>query len=142
MTVTVDTQRFEYVGNITGPIWIEVAGRAFPYSKWNDFPVIILGWWLQELHRLLTGEVDRIECYFMDGPYHFEIVNSASLLTITCCRDDEISVLVETQMEKIQDFTRSLVKSAQAVLNLCRERGWLSSDIDQLRTVLLNFPPK
>ena len=39
-------------GNITGEIWLEVAGFGFPDRRWSDFPVVILGWWLDALFEL------------------------------------------------------------------------------------------
>lgn len=140
MEVRVETQKYEKGQNVTGPIWIELAGQAFPSSHWDDFPVIILGWWLQELHNLSTGTVNRVECHYMDGPYHFEITSSKSLWMVKCLRREE--VLVETKIENIQDFIRSFVESAKAVLNLCDDRGWRSADLEQLRTASLNFTPR
>src|SRR5713101_7412311 len=46
--IALDTQSFQLSrqsGNVTGVIFLEVEGSAFPERGWSDFPVIILGRW-------------------------------------------------------------------------------------------------
>src|SRR5437870_8693194 len=54
-------------GLVFGVIWIEVGGQKFPFNRWTDFPVIILGWWLQSLVDLLGHTKELVRCSFMDG---------------------------------------------------------------------------
>ncbi len=47
--IALDLQTFDQSrqsGNVTGVIFLESQGRAFPERGWSDFPVIILGWWI------------------------------------------------------------------------------------------------
>ncbi len=58
-------------GAITGVIRLALGPLSFPDDSWNDFPVILLTWWLQALHALRTGSASQAECHFMDGPHIF-----------------------------------------------------------------------
>ena len=58
---------------VIGPIWLEIDGRDFPGEGWDDFPVVILGWWLSEAKPLLTNQTGSRERLFMDGSYEFEV---------------------------------------------------------------------
>src|SRR5262245_65003096 len=58
---------------VSGPIWLEMDGQAFPIDAWYDFPVVILGWWLSNLKPLVTNQSMSCECPFMDGHYRFDV---------------------------------------------------------------------
>ena len=55
-------------GVVTGGLWLAVDGQAFPEADWNDFPLVVLGWWAEAVADLLNGGPSR-ELLFMDGPY-------------------------------------------------------------------------
>jgi hypothetical protein len=59
-------------GNITGQIAVELGGVAFPAADWSDFPVIVMGWWLEALHSLYAQRRD-CQTDFMDGPFHLKL---------------------------------------------------------------------
>jgi len=56
-------------GNITGVIYWRSNDHCFPDDNWNDFVVVLLGWWTKAITRLLLG-CSRSETFdFMDGPF-------------------------------------------------------------------------
>jgi hypothetical protein len=73
-TVHVDRSSFEKSADdlVTGIVFVEVNGVAFPDRHWNDFVVVILSWWLEALGRVPGSSTPQI-CSFMDGPFHFEV---------------------------------------------------------------------
>lgn len=71
--ISLDLQTFRQChqgDNVTGVIFLYVAGEAYPGKDWLDFPVIILGWWADALLRLESMEygVDtrQINCKSLD----------------------------------------------------------------------------
>jgi hypothetical protein len=60
-------------GLVTGEISARLGDRAFPDAQWNDFVVVIMSWWLEEMREFLTGIAATVNCRFMDGPYWFVI---------------------------------------------------------------------
>lgn len=65
-----DKGRLEFGGGrVTCPIWIEVDGNPFPEEGWDDFSVVLLGWWITA-----ASSGDVTSCFlFMDGPFRFEL---------------------------------------------------------------------
>lgn len=56
-------------GLITGEIYFEENNIYFPEKGWNDFPVIILGWWINSFLELVKQNSETFEFCFMDGPF-------------------------------------------------------------------------
>ena len=137
--VVVHTRSFDRSGSgsITGPIWLTHARRdetlsAFPGENWDDFPVVILGWWLSALAR---ADCEEAECSFMDGPYEFMAKKEGdTLLRVRCFRRrlnaDELVADFTTPASALYDAVRS---AAAAALSECDRRGWAGRDVDELR---------
>lgn len=120
-------------GNITGEIWLEVAGFEFPGRGWSDFPVIILGWWLGALFKLWSERRGRGECLFMDGSYSFEVSKEGDAFVLRCFGDTHSAR--EREWEGVIDLPgllRQTLDAASAVLKECRSRGWVTSDTEAL----------
>jgi hypothetical protein len=64
--VVVDPESFTETaaGAVTGKLHVEFDGVCFPDDGWWDFPLVVLGWWLDAL-----GSDQDFELRFMDGPY-------------------------------------------------------------------------
>jgi hypothetical protein len=58
----------------TGNIWLVINGRDFPAPQWNDFIVVILGWWAESLLRLLRNSSTKETVHFK-GPLSHSFVN-------------------------------------------------------------------
>lgn len=56
-------------GMITGPICFKIEDKYFPESNWNDFIVVILGWWINNFTNAIKYDLGKFEFCFMDGPY-------------------------------------------------------------------------
>lgn len=131
--------------NITGHVWLQVGENGFPDQHWNDFPVIILGCWLDGLTGLFLGSETSCECLFMDGPYEFTVTRANDKWLIYCFdmhttpATAEIEVLVDPE-----SFMRSLLTTSGEVIAECGKRQWQTTDINYLTakwthlTALLN----
>ena len=124
-------------GNITGPIWITHGRRdekpsAFPEESWDDFPVVILGWWLSALAGVGQEEV---ECSFMDGPYEFTVRDVGStLLRVRCLgRGINAGELVADFVTPAATLHGAVRDAAAAALSECDRRGWAGRDVEELR---------
>ena len=121
--------------NITGEIWLEVVGFEFPDSHWNDFPVIVLGWWLDALFELWSEKKSRGECLFMDGPYSFEVSKVKGAFVLRCLGDPHFAR--ECKWEGVIDLAgllRQTMDAAAVVIEECRRRGWATSDTEALES--------
>lgn len=127
-------------GTITGRIWFEHQARnaasvAFPEREWSDFPVIILGWWLQELGAFVRGERPDVTCEFMDGAFECRISRAgATLVRVRCVGryldgDREIASFVARE----RDLFQSVGGAAAAALAECDRRRWSGRDVEELR---------
>jgi hypothetical protein len=61
------------MGSITGQIYLRGPSGSFPVDGWSDFPVVILGWWIEGLAGLPRRKSGSFKGMFMDGPYAFLI---------------------------------------------------------------------
>ena len=116
---------------VSGPIWLEMCGQAFPIDAWYDFPVVILGWWLSNLKPLVTKQSASCECPFMDGPYRFDITaRKREDWAVTFIRDelDGEKRLLEEAVDP-QTLISEVLSAANLVIELCRQKEWISDDL-------------
>ena len=56
-------------GLITGNIYFEENNEFFPEEGWNDFPVIVLGWWIYSFLSFVRQNSETFEFCFMEGAF-------------------------------------------------------------------------
>jgi len=124
-------------GAITGPIWLQCGAIQFPCAAWSDFPVVILGWWLENVASLRRGEHEA-SCMFMDGPYEFIVTNRPHDLVHMQLidRDVEGSSPVSELSVPFVALQVALWTAANTVVAECVRRGWKSRDVNTLRASL------
>ena len=122
--------------NITGEVFLRINRDAFPETRWNDFVVIILGWWLRCLRELGTsgGIGDETVLYFMDGPFRLAVRKIADGgVTITGVLETQTTrheVLKATC--QLRDLLTPILTSAELVHRECDNRGWKTDDSETL----------
>jgi hypothetical protein len=127
-------------GNITGEIWLEVAGFEFPDKRWSDFPVIILGWWLDALFGLWSERRGRAECLFMDGSYSFEVSKEGDAFVLRCFGDTHSAKRREWEGAiNLAGLLRQTLDAAAAVIEECGGRGWATADTEALVSKWVNI---
>ena len=120
-------------GSITGAICLSDGNFYFPSQDWDDFPVVILGWWLEALSTpILPGA--KKECLFMDGDYAFQVSShSADEWLIVCGnRIDAHATSQSTAIVNVNEFMSTLRSVANSLVVACHNRGWSSKDVEQL----------
>jgi hypothetical protein len=131
-------------GAITGEVSVSADGVRFPDADWNDFVVVVLGWWAEKCASMLSGS-RREELWFMDGPYILDVEaisedvwsvrykrwrSSASTSTI---ESESVAELPNGLEVEASVFARNVKSTAGAVLNECHQRGWTTPDLETLR---------
>jgi hypothetical protein len=135
--VVVDTDGLEmgHRSLILGGAYVVIGDVPFPEEGWSDFPVVILAWWLEAAARLLEAPYTAECCFFMDGPYHFELIDhggdswrvryfESRAAGESCTGDFEVGEV---------EVVRELMRAANQVLRECHARGWMTRDIETLR---------
>lgn len=74
INVSPETFHMYESGSIVGHIWVEIGESSFPSRAWDDFPVVIMGWWLENVTSLWSGTKTHCDFLFMDGPFYFDII--------------------------------------------------------------------
>jgi hypothetical protein len=131
--VRVDRSSFERNSNglITGVLFVELDGVAFPDARWNDFVVVVLSWWLEALAPLRGGALPRV-CLFMDGPFQFEVQPDAGDTCRVKLVDGRRTASVVERQVPMRDIVDAVIGAARQVLDYCESSGWASPDIDTL----------
>lgn len=123
-------------GAITGRIHASNETTAFPEADWNDFVVVVLGWWLAAAARVLNGTKSRDLLHFMDGPYWIEMFHRPGANVTLTLQAGARRRTVETWTCDPAAIHRELVRSAGAVLATCATRGWDTADTATLASNL------
>jgi len=121
-------------GSVVGHIWISIGDLAFPGVAWDDFPVVILGWWIEAWLLASSEDHGTARCQFMDGPYWFEITTSKAERALVQCFHDSppgSKLLHKTACQR-SSVTGALLAASDSVLQVCNEHRWTSRDLDTL----------
>ncbi|QQS45208.1 MAG: hypothetical protein IPM66_14745 [Acidobacteriota bacterium] len=133
--VCVDSESLHKSHNITGGIWIEIAGFHFPEINWSDFPEVILEWWQEALFELRAGKKAHAECLFMDGPYLYKVIREDSRHVLRCYHNALSGKQAKWEGEIDLDILlRQVLKATSVILQECRHRGWKTRDTETLIT--------
>lgn len=124
-------------GAITANIWLEIGGHEFPMRNWNDFAVVIMGWWANALLRLLKKSSNQELIDFMEGPYVVEI-RSASLEKFAFRGLQGINRNLEVAVSEaaVMPFINEFICHAQKLLGVCRDRNLRTDDVETLEVSL------
>jgi len=130
--IVIDPDSLRVRTSTTGTIYVRAGSIFFPEIGWNDFPLVILGWWTAALIRLLEGQSDQEEWEFMDGPYLVRLTgNAEGRAKLAFVRGDGVNPAGIADCT-IDDLTDTLIKAAREVHDLCGENGSRASDVATL----------
>ncbi|WP_433927080.1 hypothetical protein AB3662_29090 [Sorangium cellulosum] len=125
------------MGSVTGVVYFDFGPeQPFPVVGWNDFVVVVAGWWLVALNQVTrTGE--EVVFRFMDGPYWITAVpQQGSTLLLRCTEDRRGAGVVQSSIVQLGDFAREITGFARAVSLACAAAGIQSTDLEILRGFL------
>jgi hypothetical protein len=115
------------------PMHVKVGEHAFPDQDWDDFGVVILGWWLQEVAAFAGFVRDHAIFRFMDGPFelHFRRLDDANwqVKGLVCQRKttEEFSETVSAA-----SVHSELMRARNEILRAHRAAGVWSADFETL----------
>jgi len=119
-------------GQITGLIHISVDGYSFPDAQWNDFTVVVLVHWMNEV----VNKAPEFDCdgyfRFFDGAFYFQLKTKSNVCTVECHEDGLTDRVIFVSTFDFPKFIKSLVKAANAVLRACKTRGWDTRELKEL----------
>jgi hypothetical protein len=140
-----DERRFSQAGRSLAqgviPLHVSAGDVSFPSSDWDDFGVVILGWWLREFGDFMRGDQAVAVLRFMDGPYEIEISRGtlSDACVVRCVRRQgegrHDAVSCEVPADRI---LREIVRASRAVLAAYRRRGLWNKDCETLARCLPN----
>lgn len=125
-------QRSGY-GSVTGQIFITDQGFAFPESHWNDFAVVIMGWWTEEMLKIWTGTSHQIQCRFMDGPFGFEIsLDCPEVWNVRFLESGKQGKCLNERSYPAKSIVNAFITASDLIIKTCQEKNWTSRDLDIL----------
>jgi len=131
--------RSESINNaIIGIIFFTIDGNDFPTSNWDDFVIIILGWWVEAALSLLDKTNKSCNFRFMDGPYLVRVTSDEehSWLVQGIKTPANIGEVVEYETRIAPKILLTAIEgAAAAAIHKCNEQNWKSPDISFLISV-------
>lgn len=127
VVVEIASLRRSAMGSVAGQVFLRGPTGDFPESDWSDFPVVVLGWWIEGLVDLLAGEQQSFQGMFMDGPFAFVVERGSG--TAGRVGWGQRGVTVAVGIVDIPALLRSAVGAGRLVADSCRQRGWESRDL-------------
>jgi len=119
---------------IFAEIYFQIEDKFFPGKSWDDFVVIILNWWIENILNIAGKNNEKSRCCFMDGPYFFDIESNDEYLSV-CFVDDRFDNKKTVYCENIliSCFMKILQKNANLILRLSSDFTAPVSEITELR---------
>ncbi len=119
-------------GSITGLVFWRVNGHGFPDDAWNDFVILVLGWWTTAIIHLLTGTTKTETMDFMDGPHSIlchSVDNSVDCQFVDRRTENRS---LEAWSGETRELGCAILLAGKNVLRSCHERRWTNMDIQTL----------
>lgn len=143
MRIVFDESTLEQSSNanrpVTGVLYFDFSGFAFPDERWNDFAVVIASWWLEALERLERGIEDEVVLRFMDGTYWVDLSRQDGDIVLLRCTEDRRNVgVVHEEYASLSEVSAQVCQLARQLASACGRGGIESSDVDALRRCLPN----
>lgn len=120
--VRIDTPSLEISasGAIWGGVWVEIDGRPFPETRWNDMSVAFIAAFLDVVRSLSVAGSREVR--FMDGPFGLSVRDEG---------EGKLSIMAtevggngpSTRADKTT-LLANLQGVAETLLAACTNRGW------------------
>jgi hypothetical protein len=121
-------------GNISGCIFLCGPSGAFPDDRWSDFPVVILGWWIDGLSQVVNGQLSFFRGLFMEAPVAFVVHRGVghSARIAWGNRNEEASIGIV----QVPALLQSAIAAGRLVAAACRDRSWTTADLAHLERAI------
>jgi hypothetical protein len=108
---------------------------SFPDDRWNDFALVIAGWWLQALSQLQSSN-RSVVFRFMDGPFCVECDRIGDMVHGRFVDDRRGRKVVTEWTTPYCNIVQQVVEFSKVVLSYCDRNGVDGSDVDLVRSGL------
>lgn len=126
-------------GKITGILFVSFDTFDFPENNWNDFIVVILLWWVQELHEFLRSS-KSVKLRFMDGPLAIKLVEDLNQIHVNCIYQDKTTYKANYPSDTFKpEICKEVISAAEKILKICEINSWHNEDIERLKKSLSNL---
>lgn len=122
-------------GAVTGRIYFRLDADAFPDWAWNDFVLIVVGWWVHTVLQLGSDSCTEVELMFMDGPFTVRLHRHGDdqLLVEMCERSrDGRHRIAQTTIVSLTGLARDIAQAARVVLEFCSGHSVSGRDVEKL----------
>jgi len=120
-------------GAITAVVYLDFgADQQFPVAGWNDFVVVVAGWWLAALEEL-AGASREAKLRFMDGPYWIAATRDSDTVRLRCTEDRSGAEASGELVTSWEEFRREVRRLADDAFQACANQGFQSPDLEKLR---------
>jgi hypothetical protein len=130
-------QEIEAGKNALLNFYINIEGQPFPGNPFLDFPVIVLGWWLEGYMQLVNNG-EPVENTFMNGPFEFESALNGEEVFLSF-RERTRAGKREARKPitiTLAEYKSGLVQASQALVDSLSQFSAGSKDIDFLKNIL------
>ncbi len=120
-------------GSIIGPLVVRAGNVVFPEPGWHDFPVVVLGWWLEKSTRLTAHGIG--EFLFMDGPFFFTVHTNRRTEARVCFQERRVAgnYAIAEATTPVASVVSAIESAARDVFLTCQTREWDNRDVERLR---------
>jgi hypothetical protein len=109
----------------TGTIYVEVGDKQFPEKNWNDFFLIILNFWLQEIVEMKKSSIGNGNFSFMDGPLKFTVKKNENLWVMEGTNQNNI--IINENINFVEFEKSVLLEALNTVKNMRKKNGLVMS---------------
>jgi hypothetical protein len=139
ITIVTDTDSIQRrkSGVVVGCLYLTDGQFCFPHESWTDFPVVVLGWWLEALTKSqLQRSAEALS--FMDGPYEFDLVKTGKEFGIKFCRRGATyrEMISQFQPVDVRSLLESAIMAARDHIYAVRANSWNDEDTQRLSETL------
>lgn len=121
---------------ICGPLRVLLSNEAFPDPNWDDFVVVVIGWWCREWHKLMCDPSAEIEWLFMDGPFSL-VLNRLDDTTTMAVRTKRRPLgYLRRYLCSLSQVESELKKAAQSILQSLHGSAYRDNDSIELDEAL------
>jgi hypothetical protein len=123
---------------ITGKICFYIDNNYFPDSDWNDFLVVVLNWWINNLLRI-NNNLNH-DFMFMDGPFLVRInVENKEEIKLTLIERKIKEKTIYSGKSEINELTRVIFHTSKEIIDFIEDNNWISDEILELKKSFLQL---
>jgi len=137
INVNSETLKINESGSVTGNIFFESSGFNFPEMLWFDFPVRLIGWWIDQFLCALKENSSEFEFWFMEGAFKvsFKAAGIHQYVVKFIDRGKIEKILFEDKV-CIEEIKTALIDCGQAILVKLEEKDISCDDKNILESKL------